>query len=193
MFGVPGVQFLIVRIVSQLSILLVGLYELDRLQVGEFILDIVQVEHEPYYGVLRAVILQKVDFTAYDETVENLVEAAIKRERLVSVAIGQCAGDVVRSFDLLLLLVTFFGVFNGRRHELDHDGFLYAQIVHIQLGHEYAFARAVTVNHPQAILVNAKVNATDMLAVIAVHTAILFDRVVFGQIERYFAHDSLQM
>jgi len=81
MFGIPGIELLIIGIISELRILPIRLYELNRLQIGESTVQMIQIEHEADHRVVRAVVLQKIDSSAYDEAVQYVIEAAVERER----------------------------------------------------------------------------------------------------------------
>ena len=101
MFGIPGIKLLIVGIISELRVLTVRLYELDRLQIGEATVQMIQIKHEADDRVVRAVVLQKIDAPTYDEAVQYVIESTVERER-ESARIGRVAGCLLVYLALLV-------------------------------------------------------------------------------------------
>ncbi len=134
MLRIPSVQFLIVRIISQLRVLLVGLNELNRLKVREFCIQIIQIEHESNDRILRSMILQKVNLPANDEPIQNVVQVSIEHVRVdflfqVDLLIGQPVAKQIICQSLKLVSLPH----TSTRVKFNDHCLLYLQIVHVQL------------------------------------------------------------
>ena len=81
----------------------------------------------------------------------------------------------------------------ARRDKLDDNRLLYTHIVDVELRNKYVLPGAVSIDHPNAVLIDVEVDTADMLTMIAVDATRLLVRVVRRQVERNLGYHSFQV